>query len=416
MRLASWLLATVSCATAAFAQDASRPLEEARDKIMAKAAHLPTYACIETIDRSYYWRTNTPDPPPSCERIDIDRKKGRSRMKLDSTDRVRVAVAVTGDREIYSWTGRAPFSYSVEDILHPGPIGTGGFASHLLAIFENPSVQFRVLGERLDATEYGFRVPIEASHYSVDAGDEHLVTGYSGSFFLSRELREIGRFSLETDELPKETSLCKTGSVLEFGNGETAAWLAPGKSTLHNVLRDASETDSVITLSDCQEGRAKPAAHASATAAPLRPGVVVTMVFNAPIDSDVAAAGDEISATIDEAHLPDEEAGDLPPLKGAVVRGRIVRVQHWTAREKQPAAFLFAIAFETLDVKGVVSPFYAKLLGQRVRGNVVPLKYGTFPGMRDWPCKLIFESPAPRYVVEAPFYSVWLTTAAGAVK
>src|SRR5580692_7622609 len=156
MRLAIWL-----AATAALAQDASRPLEEARNKIMAKAAHLPTYACVETIDRSYYSRTNTPDPPPSCERIDIDRKKGRSHMKLDSTDRIRVAVAVTGDRELYSWTGSAPSSYSVEDILRPGPIGTGGFAGHLLAIFRNPSVQFRVLGERADATEYGFRVPIE---------------------------------------------------------------------------------------------------------------------------------------------------------------------------------------------------------------------------------------------------------------
>jgi hypothetical protein len=411
MRRAIWL-----AAAAALAQDASRPLEETRNKIMAKAAHLPTYACVETIDRSYYSRTNTPDPPPSCERIDIDRKKGRSHMKLDSTDRVRVAVAVTGNRELYSWTGSAPFSYSVEDILRPGPIGTGGFAGHLLAIFENPSVQFRLLGERSDAIEYGFRVPIESSHYSVDAGAEYLVTGYSGSLYLSRESQDIGRLSLETDELPKETSLCKTSSLLDFGSRETAGWLAPGKSMLHNVLRDAGETESVITLSDCSERKAKPAAHASATAAPLRPGVVVTMVFNDPIDSDVAAAGDEISATIDEAHLPGEEAGDLPPLKGATVRGRIVRVQHWTARQGQPATFLFAIAFETVEMNGVVSPFYAKLIGQRVRSKVVPLMRGTFTAMKDWPGKLIFESPAPRYVVEAPFYPVWLTTAPGAVK
>ncbi len=67
-------------------------------------------------------------------------------------------------------------------------------------------------------------------------------------------------------------------------------------------------------------------------------------------------------------------------------------------------------------MKGVVSPFYAKLIGQRVRSKVAPLMYGTFTAMRDWPGKLIFESPAPRYVVEAPFYSVWLTTAPGAVK
>jgi hypothetical protein len=414
-------LAASAFATSAFAQDASRTLQQARDKLLLKADHLPTYACVETINRSYFLRTNTPDPPPSCERIAIDRQKGRSKLKLDSTDRLRVAVTIAGDREIYSWTGRTPVTYSVEDILRPGLIGTGGFAAFLLDVFRNPSVEFRPLSERAGAIGYGFRVPVDSSHYSVGAGRGWVATGYSGEFYLSPESQEIKRFTLESDELPRETSMCQTSSKLEFGNGEAGAdWLTPVRSTLRDVMQDASETEAVTTISDCRHDASKPAAPSAPKGAPLRPGIVVTMIFDRALDTETSAAGDEISAIIDEAHLKEEESGDMPPLKGATVTGRIVRVQHWTARERRPAFFLFALAFETVEINGVTSPFYAKLVGRRAGSKFKPLERIVDPlslrGMRNWPGLLIIEDPAPRYVVEAPFYSVWLTTAAGLVK
>lgn len=422
MRLAICLVASAAFAQeAAFAQDASRTLEQARDKILVKADRLPTYACVETIDRSYFSRTNMPDPPPSCERIAIDRQKGRSKLKLDSTDRLRVAVRIAGDREIYSWTGSTPFSYSVEDILYPGPISTGGFAVYLLDIFRNPSVQFRLLGERADATEYGFRVPVDSSHYSVAAGREWVATPYSGSFYISPQSQQISRLALETDELPRETSMCQASSAVEFGEGETDAdWRTPIKSTLRDVMQDASENEAVTTISGCRQEAAKPPVPPAAKGAPLRPGIVVTMAFDRTLDSETSAAGDEISAIIDEAHLQDGESGDIPPLKGATVRGRIVRMQHWTAREKRPAFFLFALAFETVEIHGVISPFYAKLIGRRAGAKVKSLERIVDPlslrGIRNWPGMLIFEDPAPRYVVESPFYSVWMTTVPGLVK
>jgi hypothetical protein len=76
MRLAIFL-----AAQAAFAQDASRLLEQARDKVLMKADRLPRYNCIETIDRSYFSRINTPDPPPSCEPIVVDRQKGQEQVE-----------------------------------------------------------------------------------------------------------------------------------------------------------------------------------------------------------------------------------------------------------------------------------------------------------------------------------------------
>ena len=105
----------------------------------------------------------------------------------------------------------------------------------------------------------------------------------------------------------------------------TSEVMAPKTSTTHDVMRDASE-------------------------------FVLSLVSDTPFDSDLTATGDAISATISEAHVEGAKGAELAWLLGATVRGRITRVEH------RKTTFLFAVAFETLDVKGVVSPFYAKLI------------------------------------------------------
>ena len=183
---------------------------------------MPRYVCVETIDRSYFSRKEPPESPPSCEQIAVDRKKGRYSLKLDATDRLRVSVAVPQGREIFSWTGIAPYSHGVEDILQAGPIGTGVFAVHLLDIFSNPSVRFRLLEERQDELEYGFRVPVEASRFVVGASTEWLATGYSGCIHLDRDSVAVRRFTFETEELPPETQMCQESTVVEFPSRQAA--------------------------------------------------------------------------------------------------------------------------------------------------------------------------------------------------
>ena len=98
------------------AQDPSEMLERARYKILSELPSQSQYSCVETIDRSCFSRKNyNPlSSTPSCEILSVDRKKGRTKLKLDSTDRLRIAVALNGGREIFSWTGPGGFSDSVE--------------------------------------------------------------------------------------------------------------------------------------------------------------------------------------------------------------------------------------------------------------------------------------------------------------
>ncbi len=391
-------------ALAALAQDPAGTLEKAREGILPKLTRLPKMVCVETIDRRYFPR-EPDDAEPACEIIAQNRKKGRNRPKLGYTDRVRVAVTINGDREIYSWTGPEPPSYSVEDILHPGPIGTGAFASHLLDIFTNPAVQFRLVEERPEALEYGFRVPIESSRYLIRAGGDWLATGYSGSFRMARDSRNISQFTVETNELPPETSLCEISSVLEFSDGE--GWFVPKTSTSHDVLRDASETDSVTTISDCQETAVLAPARQLSAGPALPANILLTLISNTPFDSDVTAAGDTISATIADAR-EERSKEKLEWLVGATVRGRITRVEH------RKTTFQFSVAFETLDVKGAVSPFYAKLIHNPPFALFPVPEKSTLPppsgyGRKDCSGAFLFDSRSAHFVLRAPFESKWLT-------
>jgi hypothetical protein len=410
VKRAAWLFAL-----SAFAQDPVDTLEKARDKVLAAAPRLPKYVCTETIERSYYSRKEPPKDPPSCERILVDRKKGKYSMNLDATDRLRVSVAETEGGEIYAWTGTAPYAHGVVDILQSGPIATGAFAAHLLDIFGNPSVRFRLIEERLDTIEYGFRVPVEASRFVVGAGAQWLPTGYGGFIHIDKNSLDVRRFICETDELPPETLMCEASATLEFPSRPAAgaSWFVPSQSRTHEVMRDASETDNVATLSDCRESSAPPPpppapAH---TVAPLPPDLKVSLAFNTPIDTEVAAAGDLISATVTE---PVMTGLKIVLHQGATVTGRFVGMR----RQRDPPLFLISIAFDTLENNGASSPFYAKLIDPppATEKIVYQTMLLTGHGLKDWPQGRFGFRPRAHLVVSALFKSKWLTTAPLAAK
>jgi hypothetical protein len=349
------LLALLPFAT--FAQDAADTLERARDKMLAAVPTTASFSCIETIDRSYY-SEYPPGPSRSCERISIDRKNGRRHLRLDFTDRIRVAVAISQGQEFYSWTGTAPASHSVDDILQHGPIGTGTLASFLLDIFRNPAVSFRLLQEKPSTLEYGFRVPLEGSNFVIAGGGAWLPTGYGGSFQLGRDSLSISRLTVETGELPAETSMCEETTVVDFPDGQ----IVPSQGRTHAIMRNAQETDRLTTMSGCRESPAPTPPSPSRAASPLPAGTPLRLLLNAPIDFDTAAAGDEISATVMDS-----------PLGGAKVSGRILLLEHILEHDKSEAGYQISIAFDAFEDKKfffktkrgahyVVAPFPSKWL------------------------------------------------------
>ena len=201
--------------------------------------------------------------------------------------------------------------------------------------------------------------------------------------------------------------------------------LLPRQSQLEIALKNGKETRNVTTFSNCREYQAEsaivfdgPADTASAStrnagrgrvALPI--GVPVTLALTTPIDTATAAAGDPIAANVVKPVLRPGTREELIPA-GAVVRGRIRRVEHHLSPKPY---FLIALAFNRVEVQGMVSPFVAR----REPDEEVAETLGANVEMRDtgiwfWGVgTFLFPTSKSHTVIPAGFESKWSTLATG---
>src|SRR6202046_1277674 len=169
------LLLLCAFATSGLAQQDSRRgdpeslLLQVRKKVMLKVNQLPKYLCTETIDRStFHPRLNMSGR--SCADLASLRKKADWKPHKDTTDRLRLDVAVSHEAEMYSWAGEDSFhDRSLADLVQSGTTSTGAFASFLLQIFGTNAADFTYEGDiNSDGralVQFSFNVPAERSGY-----------------------------------------------------------------------------------------------------------------------------------------------------------------------------------------------------------------------------------------------------------
>ena len=390
-------------------------LEQARDKLIVRLPPVG-YACTATIERSYFSRQNPPVTPKSCEQISADRKKIRTKLKLDKTDRLRVKVVLSTGGEIYSWTGPSGFSRNVEEVLQSGHIGTGALGAQLNAIFANPLVRFRLLGQNGKNFEFGFRVPVEASSYVVKAGTQWRETGYAGSLDIDPALLELKRLTIQSNELQLETGMCESGTTMEYPPGGEGV-LLPSTARTHALNRDTTETEWGTTFSDCREAHEQVPARQPPALFPSTWAVPFKLELTTPIDTSTAAAGDVIQARLLEPMLGPSSKVAAP--NGAVLTGRIMRMEHHPDKQSvivpgpdgvKGRFFLIWLDFDTIEVNGVVSSIRARMtcgetLNSWRRFRCLVATLDDRKGQR----ALVFPSDAANFVVPAGYKSTWLT-------
>jgi hypothetical protein len=296
-------------------------------------------------------------------------------------------------------------------------------------VFDNPGVTFEFKGEESvggrTLLEYRYQVPLEASRYHVKAGPSWKPIPYQGSFRLDAKSLDLESFTLDSTEMPPHSNMCQVAGAFYYKRlpGTEGDLLFPRQATMQIVMSDAAETASVTTFADCREyqaeselrfdeetgaaaAAAKPIVHA-AVALPL--GVPVVLSLTSAIDTDTAAAGDPVSATVVR---PVRRAGSSTVLipAGAIVRGRITRLEHHFF--PQPY-FLISLSFNRLVEGEISSPFAAKYDTdpQLVRQLYANLRsYGR--GVEFWDVgTFLFPTPKPRYILPAGFQSKWETLA-----
>ncbi len=363
-------------------RDPNAVLEQARTKLQALTRRLANYTCVETIDRKYFRAPENRRPvalnvPRSCHAGEDRNKESIASYEsgvLEWTDRLRFEVAVTGTGEILSRPGATRFdSRDVDSIVRFGPIGTGSFGSYLIGVFDNPATAFSYVGPQGARFEYRYQVSVEGSKYSVKVGTLWQPMAYHGTFLLDPETLDLERFTVTADNLPPQTWICDAETTLDFTGVRirVADTLLPRESTMQIRMQDGRSTTNITTFSSCRAYQAESALvfdeapEAANTAA--RPqfrmgaatpiGLPVTLALSALIDTDTVASGDLVSATV-ESSVARPGSGEVLIPAGAVVRGRITRVEHHMLPKPY---FLIGLSFARLEVGGVPSLFAARL-------------------------------------------------------
>jgi hypothetical protein len=424
MRFAPLLIA-VTILPCHSAPDPNVVLDQARPRLRAMARRLDEYVCIETVDRSYFRPPATPASPAACG-------QNAGPQQLESNDRVRFEVTVEHGRELHSWPGARGFDVrDVDELVGDGPVSTGAFGAFLASVFDHPGVEFHFIGEHTSngrtAYQYGFSVPIQASSFRIRVGTEWRPAGYEGAFDLDPQSLQLESLTIRTTELPAGAPFCAATDTLDYqpihiGDSDV---LLPRQSRLEVARQSGAGSRNVTRFSNCREYQAEseivfdlPAdAGIAAPRAGRSPrvelpiGLPVTLSLAEPIDTALAAAGDPISAKIvNPVRLPGSSEDLIPA--GAIVRGRIRRVEHHLS----PAPyFLLALAFNRVEVEGVVSPFAARSEPAKLLAKKLDARLDIrAPGIWFWDVgTFLFPSHKDHIVVPAGFESKWFTLDAG---
>ena len=424
------LLPLFAAAVLVYAQGGGDPnavLAQARARFQSLAHDLEKYVCIETVNRSYYMRTESADTP-AC----VETPASGEGSPLEFTDRVRLEVTVANGHELHSWPGATRFdTRNVDEIIRDGPVSTGSFGGYLAGIFGPENVTFRFLGEKQQdgkkVFEYGYKVPLAASNFQIKVGSGWVTAGYEGEIQVDPATIQLVHLTVRTTDLPTGAPFCAAATDLKYHQqhiGDSDV-LLPLESRLQIQFKSGRETRNTITFSGCREYQAESEisfADTSETASAATPttgrghvtlplGLPVTLSFADPIDSATAAAGDPVSATVVKPVLRPGSNEVLLPA-GAVVRGRIRRVEHYVWPEPY---FRIAVAFNRVEVQGAISPFFARheadaTLAQRLSANVGPRDTGIwFWGVGTF----LMPTKKTEVVIPAGFSSKWFTLDVG---
>jgi len=422
-------LAWALSAYAAADDDPVAVLMRVRDRVMAHAERIPNHTCVETIARDVYKQVAT-TPPRSCDDLLARRKRAGAGtlVKLDTTDRLRLDVAVADGREIYSWAGAGKFEEKeLDELVPPGAVGTGPFAATLLGIFETRDPNFAFNGETtLDGRrlmEYSFAVSQEDSHSRVKAGKVWLIAGYTGTLLVDPGTAELVQLTVRTEELPRATNLCEVDSTMEYGMVQLGGeeYLLPKLTRERFIEQDASEAENTVTFANCREFRGESTVHfgehpavpegtrEAGSATPFAAGLPVTIEMTSTL-ADGAAAGDRIKGKLAEP-IVDAQKKILAPA-GAAVLGRLMRVE---TLHGKPGETTIVLRWETLERNGVKMPF--SLTPNRRIGNQAIPGTGELqrratqfvlprPGEEGYAA---FKFSGEHLVVQSPLRTQWIT-------
>jgi hypothetical protein len=369
------LLLSLLLAASAIAQDLLPPgvllLSRIQRHVAAELAQLPNISCLETIQREYQLANG----------------------KLRPLDTVRLEVLTNGRKELYAAPGDRKFSEE-----HPiqyvgsGVMGDGFFGLLLREVLIDGNVSYDYKGEEDLAgrrlARYDWRLPLMYSGHTFTLQDGSGRVGMHGSFWADPQTYDVLRLEMIADDFPPTLPLTDAVTVIDYARtslGDAQAALLPESGDFRMTHFSGQRDHNHMEFTHCRLYGAQSTISFAApdtppagtvarfgvssnddTLRPLPAGLQISVKLTSRIVAD-AAVGSIIEGTVASSIAPKGAATPIAP--GARVRGRIRRLEHYTAPVPH---YVVAIEFTEAECDGIRYRFYADLLDLDAGPSVSP--------------------------------------------
>jgi hypothetical protein len=363
-----------------------------RDRLLPELERLPRYTCVQTITRRYY----QPEPhlqSSSCAELIAAHDKRKHELILNRWDRLRMEVAIADRQNVYSWVGAPKFEEgTLEKLASGGPLASGDFGPFLTSILAKAGVSFQEeqAAENKRLLLYSYQMPLNRSGYQIKGDKGWIPIGYSGTLVLDPVDSDIVGLRIRSDELEGNKAVCQTSSEIEYARVaiHDRAILIPSETRLRIIAPGGGETLSTTEYSQCREYSSKtrlffdvpqdhpvtPAAQNAGKPDRLPAGLHFLGRVMTPVDSETAAAGDQIEVVL---RKPLRGANNvLIAPAGATLHARLKRVEQWLGSFTR-----ITLQFETMELNGTAVPLSA-------RADMAP------PMLRDLASMVVSRDPA----------------------
>ncbi|MBZ5674336.1 MAG: hypothetical protein LAP61_08835 [Acidobacteriia bacterium] len=313
----------------------------------------PNYTCLETIERSRR--------PVGGE--------------LQMRDVLRLEVALIDGKEMFAWPGSKEFQDPrTPGLVTFGTFGTGNFAELARSVFSGDGPEFSYVGQSTRGgrmlQRWDFRVSTEHGRIRLKIYDQETVIGFSGTFYADPLTLDIIQLEMTAPDVTGESGDSLVIAIdyvpTRFGQQEFSF---PSDSDLH-LIALGRDDENRVQFASCREFAAKsdlrfgdevpdaPKAEPSGVReVELPAGTALPLALLDDIELTNAAAGDSVRA---ELTADIKWQGKVLVSKGAIARGRLTRVEHYTER------VVVGLMFQDMEWPGGRAPL--RLTFVRARG------------------------------------------------
>ncbi len=291
-------------------------LSRVKRHVNATLNQLPSYACLENINRLV---RESPKKP------------------IRGLDALRLEVVVIHDRELFSW----PDDQNAfrDDIALPGLSSTGQFYATAKALFDpNSAAEIHYAGQEqfngVPAARYDYSISSMFYRARLNVDGRTATVGISGSFWADPATASLLRLTEKEDNIPDELDTRSVTTVVDYGRLLLGGrpFVFPQTAVVTLVRANGAESQNLIEFTHCRQYSVEshvgstvavsaPAPNASAAIEfQIPPGLVVPVSLSQPIQVSRLHPGDPIHGVL---HSDLSYKHTLIAPQGAVLTGRV---------------------------------------------------------------------------------------------